>query len=168
MKKGSITVGIVILVVLLVVIGLVVLILTQVKKPSTGEKTSGDTSPPVTYSRDPSSYIKSTEAQSPERSAQTVKETILRKSGISEGGSGIITTDPEFQIEYIGGPDAFLVEIRAADFEAAKSKAEEWLISQGFSRSDLCKGIKVNFYIASSVRNSLPPGTKFNPNPSCY
>jgi hypothetical protein len=163
MKKGQVITLLPIFLIVLVAIGFIVFWFTQVRKPAESSKTN----PSIVYSGNPAAYVQDTQKVTPTLDAEGVLNQILSEAGIAKDGAGVVKTQPNFQIEWIGGPGVFMVEIRSADLNVAKAAAEKWLMDQGFKAEDFCKGIKVTFYVSSSVRKSLPAGTTFNPNPSC-
>ena len=168
-SKGQVAAVLPLLLVLLVLVGVVILILTQIKRP--GEPST--TNPALVYvGASPAAYVADTQSVTPAPTAEEVLERILANAGIPRDGAGVVTSTSNFQIEWLGGgatgPNGFLIEIRSTDLAGAKAEAEQWLINEGFEPEDLCQGITVSFYVSSSVRTSLPAGTSFNPNPSCY
>jgi len=166
-KKGQIAVMLPLLA-FIVIIGVVILIFTMIRKPP-GPST---TSPDMEYvGVPPADYIADTKSETPAPTAEEALNQILADADIPKDEAGVVTTTSNFQIEWIGGgpagPNGFMIEIRSGDLVGAKAEAEQWLISKGFQPGDLCSGVTVSFYVASSVKKSLPPGTQFNPNPSC-
>jgi Tol biopolymer transport system component len=119
------------------------------------------TRPRVTYTGDLMDYVERTQSVPPSPHALEVKQAILEAAGIPEGGAGEITTQQDFEIGYVGGPDVFMVEIRSSDLEGAKMAAEQWLVDQGFTPQDFCGGIALNFYVGVQVRDESGPGTIF-------
>ena len=168
-SKGQIAMAIPLLLALLVIVGVVIWIFTtQLKVPGAPSTTN----PALVYVGDsPAAYVADTQAIAPAPDAETVLDQILADAGIPEEGAGVVTSTSNFQIEWLGGgptgPNGFLIEIRSTDLAGAKAEAEQWLLDKGFKPEDLCQGITVSFYVASSVRKSLPAGTTFDPNPSC-
>ena len=161
--KGQATAGLLgLVIVMIVAIGLVLFIFTQLRVALEPQVTS----PSVTYLRSAAEYAGDTQSETPTIGAQEVKAKILSDAGIPIGGAGKVTTQPDFSVEYIGGPDTFLVQITSTDLDTAKQQAEQWFVDQGFQPEDLCQGITVSFFIGSEARSSLPPGTQFNPVPS--
>lgn len=164
MRKGQVALAIPIILIVLVAIGAVVFLLTQVKQPPGPSVTN----PGLVYVGDsPVSYVEDTQATDPDPDAETVFETILANAGLTKEGAGPVADGPLFHIGWVGGPDVFMVEVKSTDFDAAKAAAEKWFVDQGLQLEDLCRGIAVTFFISPSVRGSVPAGTEFNPNPSC-
>jgi hypothetical protein len=80
--------------------------------------------------------------------------------------SGIITTTPQFQLEYVQSPDLFMVEVRSTNPITGKNAAENYLKNQGLSNSGICN-LPVVFYLSQQVQNDLiSKGQTFNPIPT--
>lgn len=50
----------------------------------------------------------------------------------------VITENDDFKIDRTKDKDSFTVTIKKAPYEDGKKKAEEWLLSNGFTQEDLC------------------------------
>ena len=77
---------------------------------------------------------------------------------------GIIYRDAGVQVKYVSGPDDFEAEILTADFNLAKRTVEAFLARQGLSGQGICD-LPLSYYVNWKLRESLPSGTHFDPNP---
>lgn len=93
------------------------------------------------------------------------KDQEIRKKLISSLGnkSGIIDSNSYYTIEYVKAPDTFQTEIKTTDAQAAKEKATNWFLSQGFSKEGICK-LPLFFYLDSNTKSKLN-NFEFNPLP---
>lgn len=81
------------------------------------------------------------------------------------GSSGVVYSSPNVKISYIAAPDLFQSEILSVDDIAAKQEATDWMISQGFTKDDLCK-LPFSFFLgAASAQKYLNSSAVFNPLP---
>lgn len=91
--------------------------------------------------------------------------TKLRLTTSLNGASGRIYASPTVSIEYIKSPDLFQGEINSTSIMLAKQEAVNWMVSQGFTKEDICK-LPFSFYLSSFVRNSSEGSSEiFNPLP---
>lgn len=89
------------------------------------------------------------------------KERLIAEAG----GSATIYTSPTLTIDYLEAPDLFQAEIRTENIAAAKQEGVDWMISQGFTASDLCR-LPFSYYLSPPIRSSLEGRTiVFNPLP---
>lgn len=91
-------------------------------------------------------------------SDQAVKDRLLNQAG--EGG--VINKTNNYSIEYIRAMDDIEVEILTTNIDQAKTEAQSYLKSQGFSSQGLCN-LPVRFYLNYVVTKKLPKDTVFNP-----
>ncbi len=93
-------------------------------------------------------------------------ENLHRSLGIAapESFEGVIYADASAILEYISGPDDFEVAILSPDFDLAKRNVEAYLARQGLSPVGICD-LPLTYYVFWKLRESLPWGTHFDPNP---
>lgn len=93
-------------------------------------------------------------------------EALRRSLGVASRDpvEGVIYQDAGVQVEYISGPDDFEAEIRTTDFDLAKRNVETYLARQGLSAAGICD-LPLLYYVNGRLRESLPSGTHFDPNP---
>jgi len=159
--KGQISTGLAVAVLALVAIAATVFIFSQqVKKPQAVERTN----PPVIWEP-----VNIPEAEPLQATTEQKQKALLDKAGISEEGSGVVTTTSQFRVNYVGpvpGEGAnYFVEILDKDIDAAKQAAEQWFRDQGFTESEICQ-LRVTYFLSWEVRQSLPRGTRFDLLPS--
>jgi len=91
---------------------------------------------------------------------ESTKQRIIRSIN---NKPSILRTDITFRVEYISGPDLFMVEIRTVDIGKGKLDAKNWLISQGFTTQGACE-LPVVYYLSGSVAQQLRDlGITFSP-----
>lgn len=78
--------------------------------------------------------------------------------------SGTLFQTKDFRIDYVKTPDDIEVDILSKNLSSAKTDAVNWLLQQGLSVQGICN-LPVNFFIDFQVKNALPAGTVFDPNP---
>ncbi len=75
---------------------------------------------------------------------------------------GLIYQTSNYSIKYVRSMDDVEIEILTENVELAKTEAENYLLSQGFSQNGLCN-LPVRFYVGTAVRKKLPEWFLFNP-----
>lgn len=79
--------------------------------------------------------------------------------------SGTVYVSQAISIDYIKTPDLFQVQINTGDVAQAKQEAVNYMITQGFSKDDLCK-LPLSFYLSPQVSQQLQETQDtFNPRP---
>ena len=74
-------------------------------------------------------------------------------SSLGDKSNYLIQT-PNYKIEYVKGPNLFMIELLSSDLEAAKKESLQWFYSKGLSPKGVCDLpvlIYVNYNIASSL-----------------
>lgn len=160
--KGQVATGLGLTVIALVAIATAVFIFSQVRETRV---VSEGTTPPVIW--EPVEFPE-VQPLSPETEAK--QESLLAGAGIAKEGAGDVATQDMFRVEYIGPvPSApwptYLVEILDTDIAAAKQAAEQWFLDQGFTEEEVCQ-LRTTYFLSWDVKQSLPPGTRFDPLPS--
>lgn len=91
----------------------------------------------------------------------------IRTKLISQVGdkSGYLNQTSEYKIEYVKGPDLFMVEILSENTDQAKKDATDWFTSRGLSEQGVCD-FRLMFYLNYDITSSLSQkGLTFNPIP---
>jgi hypothetical protein len=79
--------------------------------------------------------------------------------------SGIVHQEPTFRVEYVESADLFTVEILEVDYNASKTSATYWFLSQGMSQQGICNA-PVQFFINEQVKEILRKSDiEFDPQP---
>jgi hypothetical protein len=93
-------------------------------------------------------------------------DALRRSLGVASGDpvEGIIYRDEGVQVKYVSGPDDFEAEILTTDFNLAKRTVEAFLARQGLSGQGICD-LPLSYSVNGKLRESLPSGTHFDPNP---
>ena len=84
--------------------------------------------------------------------------------------SGVLDETKDYKMEYVSSLDDIEVEIFTQNIEAAKKEALSWLSKIpgsggiGLGPAGICN-FPVVFYLDFDVKNSLPQGAVFDPNP---
>ncbi|MGE5041636.1 MAG: hypothetical protein ACM3IJ_01900 [Candidatus Levyibacteriota bacterium] len=82
-----------------------------------------------------------------------------------QGKSGTLYESSQVLLEYVSSPDLFQAQIKTINISSAKQEAVNWLMSQGFTSSDMCV-LPLSFYLLQSLKPQLSQmGTVFNPLP---
>lgn len=93
---------------------------------------------------------------------QEAKQRIVARLDNKPGG---ILTTQNVKISYTPSMDAFTGEIISIDISKAKSDAVTFMLSQGFTKEDVCK-LPLSFYLGSEIKSALSnSGLIFNPLP---
>ena len=133
---------------------------TKVTAPSGPIKSQ--TNPPVLYNKHTSKkMLEKLERRTPlSTQDEAAKQRIIRSIN---NKPSVLRTDITFRVEYISGPELFMVEIRTVDIGKGKLDAKNWLISQGFTTQGTCE-LPVVYYLNSSVAQQLRDlGITFSP-----
>ena len=90
------------------------------------------------------------------------------KEGLISGlgnTSGRIFANNNIRIDYVQSPDLFQAEILSNNVDSAKEDAVFFMLSQGFTNSDICN-LPLSFYLSSKVSSELKDSNiVFNPLP---
>lgn len=126
--------------------------------------TPSQSSPNVRYNKqkteDLLSKVQIRLALSPE--GESSKQKIIAGLG---GTSGRVFTNNNVIIDYVASPDLFQGEILTTNINSAKQDAVSFMLSQGFSPSDVCY-LPLSFYLNSKVSGQLKSSNIiFNPLP---
>lgn len=131
---------------------------------SNSQDSAGQTRPPVIYDT---------------KKTNELVEAVKNKKGLSQNGiaakeklilllkntSGSVYKSQQVRIDYVKSPDIFQVEILSTDVTLAKQEAVNWMVSQGFTKDDVCK-LPLSFYLSPETSASLQnTKTIFNPLP---
>lgn len=140
------------------------IIAVPTKFPSSNQNSTGQTQPPVIYDTK-----KTSELVDAAKNKKTLSETgILAKNKLVaslNNTSGSIYSSLQVKINYIKSPDVFQAEIESTNIAQAKQEAVDWMVSQGFTKDDICK-LPLSFYLGSEASASLQnTKTIFNPLP---
>jgi hypothetical protein len=93
-------------------------------------------------------------------------EALRRSLGVASRDpvEGVIYQDAGVEVDYISGPDDFEAEILTTDFDLVKRTVEAFLARQGLSGQGICD-LPLSYSVNGKLRESLPSGTHFDPNP---
>jgi hypothetical protein len=133
---------------------------TAIRVTSIPKKTQ--TNPPVLYNKHTTKKMLDKLKNRTPLSTQdeSTKQRIIRSIN---NKPSVLRTDITFRVEYISGPDLFMVEIRTVDIGKGKLDAKNWLISQGFTTQGACE-LPVVYYLSGSVAQQLRDlGITFSP-----
>lgn len=134
------------------------------KIPGSKQNSTGQTRPPVIYDT---------------KKTNELVEAVKNKKGLSQNGiaakeklilslnstSGSVYSSLQVRIDYIKSPDIFQVEILSNNIAQAKQEAVNWMISQGFTKDDVCR-LPLSFFLSTAASLSLQSSnTIFNPLP---
>lgn len=79
--------------------------------------------------------------------------------------SGYLIQNPTYKIEYVKGPNLFMIELLSTNTDSAQTAAYEWLKSRGLSDQGICN-LPVLLYLNYDIAESLEQqNTTFNPIP---
>lgn len=136
---------------------------TKIPSNSNSNNTS-QTHPPILYDT---------------KETNTLVESAKNRKGLSQNGSvakakltstlnnisGNAYASSQVRIDYVKSPDVFQAEILSTNIPSAKQEAVSWMISQGFTKDDVCR-LPFSFYLNTKASDSLKnTGTVFSPLP---
>lgn len=134
--------------------------------PTPIETNSGSSTakPPVIYNKEKTDeLVQKAKTRQPLSAVGTAaKAKLLTTIG---NQSGKVYSSSTVIIEYTLAPDLFQGEILTPTISTAKQEATNWLISQGFTKEDVCN-LPFSFYLSPAVSSQLQnTNTAFNPLP---
>lgn len=69
-------------------------------------------------------------------------------------GAGTLYSSPNVTVGYLSATDQFQGQILSFDVKRAKQEAVNWMITQGFTKDDVCK-LPLSFYLSSDATTQL-------------
>jgi len=82
---------------------------------------------------------------------EQVKAMLIRETSTD---SSVVSTTPDYVVEYVTGIDFFHVQITTIEIEKARREAMNWFISQGMSKEGMC-AIPIVFYLSPDVATQI-------------